>query len=432
MSGIITANRNNPLPPSIKKNRPDWIPFGLDHSVASNDLFIRFSSSSKPEENPPKTWDVLFREEFLAVFKMAIKAPFWVLISIAFPLPSMGNLIDGFRTPVLAPLRFISAIRARGKFNETGEAQYLNSLLPYRKSIQSNPTALKRYEQLVEEVIKKSDFIEISESLKTFNHQLMKYCSQHFPNYKEEMTQLDKILPKSAIKRFAMRYQDKGELAFYKAEYWKLNAQYFKQIPFEQLELEKKPVTDLSLKYLIAASIVEGFHNQPQIIQRVLNAPQKLKFVIHEKDSAASGSRIPGLNAITLGKLFMGGLSIDIALHEFVHAVTEKEDMPQFTFPEFSQAEEKEYQSIAQELKAQYLKYDKTLWGRLRSFVTGTTSTGIQHYAFGEDAEYPTSTVELFMGGSKALRKTPAGKRLYDFYKTFFQMDPLENYRDLP
>jgi hypothetical protein len=79
--------------------------------------------------------------------------------------------------------------------------------------------------------------------------------------------------------------------------------------------------------------------------------------------------------------------------------------------------ERKKFRQLRMLLKKQYQQVDVSWIGRLKYWLTNTTSTGIRPYAFTNDKEFLTVTLDEFMSHPHKLCKTAPGKELYTLYQ---------------
>jgi hypothetical protein len=215
-----------------------------------------------------------------------------------------------------------------------------------------------------------------------------------------------------------------------------LQGQYIDALSPQKLAAQFKDVQRLSAqddatRYLVAGQIADLFFKNPQYLDAVLKSSKghPLRFLIN-KDSPtmALGSCINGLNVITLNKTFLWlpkGKNTT-AQHEFVHAASGEKGLVGDVLPFMSAPQQKEFKEARSWLVDQHEAKGSSLYGKLKFWLTGKTATGIRNYAFFNDYEFLTVTLDAFKTNPKGLCQTKAGQKIYDIYKALFGLDPLK------
>lgn len=208
------------------------------------------------------------------------------------------------------------------------------------------------------------------------------------------------------------------------------------QFWFADKHLKLYPM-DKSTRYLIAARLLEVYHNRMDVVERTLKQDKPFRIVMFEdlkqtiifKDEDIGGYFPIGTGDIELDKnAFWQGVNYQgdgyaVAIHEFSHAV-DSAHIPVLgiNLPD----------GLLQELSAK----DQATFKKERNRMTqlhkenSSSFTGHIKYAFKNHWEFLPTTIEQFYETPEALKaKSPA---LYDVYKRYFLLDPANDYRDLP
>ncbi len=179
-----------------------------------------------------------------------------------------------------------------------------------------------------------------------------------------------------------------------------------------------KPLDKFS-KDLLASTIVETLLNRGDLIKKVLDSPQKFKFVIFQDNEIGKVAGKHMDNMIFLDDLhFLGGVvrpddQYNPALHEFMHAVDgdSKKDRPDGVYNQMSKEQKKEFENETNEL------FEKHKQG---------IETGITKYAFSSKVEFLATIMETFYERPDAIKES--SPNLYKLLADFFKFDPMVQY----
>lgn len=273
----------------------------------------------------------------------------------------------------------------RASFNATGNARVFNKYLPYRKSIENDPKKLEQYDAMIKKIMDSS---------------IMKSSEGGFNEYSD----FDDV---------------KG-----------------------QTDMDK------SSKFMIAASIAELFHNRPDLVDKALNRPEKLKFgMFNMSDNSLAKATYSNdkNNAIILDKNSFWSEATNttdghnIAVHEFIHAVDGhgKNNRVDGLYESFTPEQKQNFLAARESLKNQHNSGTGNFFNNVGNFFQDLLSsgkatdgightlstTGLRDYAFANDHEFLTVSSEMFYDQPERLMQI--SPQLYSTYADFFGYDPL-------
>lgn len=186
------------------------------------------------------------------------------------------------------------------------------------------------------------------------------------------------------------------------------------------IDYQNNHLTEASsaMKYLVSASIVELFHNRPDLIEKAINRPEGMTIILAD---FPRGSKTAGIydalkrNDIIIGKKeFLRGLAnphdqYNVLAHEFVHAV-DAEGTRHITDGIFSEFTDSEIAIFIRERDR--LKRYGYFYGIERYALTKTN-----------DEFLATIAAETFL--EAPLRLYYASPAMYQLLSRFFRYDPL-------
>ncbi len=157
-----------------------------------------------------------------------------------------------------------------------------------------------------------------------------------------------------------------------------------------------------------------------------------LRIILTQKKAPAGGQYLTGLNLIWINRVALWGKVANhknsVAQHEFIHALSDYDNLE--TLPAFlmNDDQKRRFLQAREALVKQYSQKDKVI-GDTVICLDGTskTSTGLRYYAFMNDAEFLTVSLDTFKYAPQDLCKTEAGENLYNLYKEIFKIDPLND-----
>lgn len=334
-----------------------------------------------------------------------------------------------------APGMLEDSLKVQAKFATTHNLEDLHEYLPYRKRLaeSGDKKQLAQYDAVLNRVLNEAEFYEMG-SPGDFQKQLGRTWKT--PLYRKESDgpfdgkTLRTIWKFLSSREFRQQFQ---------GQQFQLQGKYIDALTPEKLAKPFESLSPLSkrddpTRYLVAGQVADLFFKHPEYLDGVMNSSRgfPLRFLI-TKDSPtlALGSYINGLNVITLNKtcLWLPKGKNTTAQHEFVHAASGGHGVVGDLLPFMSEQQQKDFKIARSSLVAQHEQQGSSWYGRLKYFLTGKTATGIRNYAFFNDYEFLTVTLDTFKKNPKGLCQTEAGKSVYHIYKELLGLDPL---RELP
>lgn len=327
----------------------------------------------------------------------------------------------------------------------TGQRAFLNDLLPHRRWLtRHDPVGLKRYDAVVDKLLAQAQFYEPTDS-----KALLKQVRQL---YKTKAYFRDRRV---AVPHWKWIRRQKKEYWFrppYTVAHERLKSlahNHRKRVDsqalsavFATVPLSKDKATQLYL----AGSITELFYNRPDWVAAVLNRSNPLRILLTPSAKpGAKGFYMPGLNiiAINTGQLWTPIHGSSTPQHEFVHALCDQQlsasphrplplGLMNDRLPGMTGDQKTRFMLARHGLRNQFNHDSNQPWAKLRYWLTGAQTTGIRHYGFYNPAEFLTVTLDAFNHNPKGLRKTDAGRQLYQVYRELFKLDPLQVHRPSP
>jgi hypothetical protein len=423
----------------------------------------RFSGQSKItlQSKIDTEFKRLQETEPLFRWKSLVTAGVLPAFGLLFPMPFMPSLAGTLLLPIIPIIEIKRGKEInlqRAKFNATGNRNNLNPFLPYRRLLTEKAStdeqakkALKEYDQRVDEILKKAEFYELDS---TFN--LEKLVTKVVDPEKVDLSTLDpekrrEILEKKVLKDELFKiFEEIHPLYSFdrrKAMFSKKQKEMVEKLKkVKDIALSQaihkdsqsihrlKPTSDdPSTRVRAAAEMVELYHKNPVLLKQLLSDPKghPLRFMLKQNQAVMAGGWYrPGLNLIALNKgafWSSAGLST-IAQHESIHAASDINFKVKSVLPTMNNEQKKVFKTARAALIDQYKQKDETLMGKLRYWLTGKTSTGIRNYAFCNNYEFLTVTLDTFKTNPKQLIKTDAGQEIYKIYKDIFKIDPANDF----
>lgn len=366
--------------------------------------------------------------------KTILKQVPMIFVRTLFPASLMSS-VSGLPNLLKASSALDDGLKAQAKFAATKNLDALNAYLPYRNQLVSigNKEQLAQYDAVLKKVAKEAEFYEMG-SPAQFQKQLM--ASWKTLDYKQESRKVGGQNQWKALWKF---FSDRKFRQTTQSQQFNMQGKYIDALSPQKLAAQFKGLKRLSAqddatRYLVAGQIADLFFKKPQYLEGVLKSSKghPLRFLIN-KDSPtmALGSCMNGLNVITLNKTFLWlpkGKNTT-AQHEFIHAASGENGLVGDVLPFMSTSQKEEFKEARSWLLAQHETKGSSLYGKLKFWLTGKTATGIRNYAFFNDYEFLTVTLDAFKTNPKGLCQTKAGQKIYDIYKALFGLDPL---KDLP
>lgn len=316
-----------------------------------------------------------------------LKSMLWALSSPFLASSEMMSLTDTF--VLKRYLKTRQYLRDRAMFNITGNPDALNAHLPYRQKLSAHPlqSGLGQYDELVQDILHTAQFYETTtEGYKAFcrRNALLDTQPEHLAQW----------LPHTAP--------------------------------------DLTPLSDPSLRYLVAGQIAELIHRRPEYSLWVLQNDIPLRFFISKDVPRGNilGSYTPQFHTIHLNAPSMN-LIVEkslMAQHEFVHALSAADKHVPDVLPMMNNNQIKRYQVARDALNDLHAKQFQSPLGRLRFWLTGHTKTGLVNHAFTNHQEFLAVSLDAFRNYPKTLCKTQAGRVLCALYQEVFSLDPLRDF----
>jgi len=358
------------------------------------------------------------------------KQVFLMSLRLFFPASYMSSL-KNFTQLFKMPEVMAEAYKVQARFAVTHDLNDLNPYLPYRQFLkkQGDQKTLAEYDKVLQHVLKQAEFYETSQPKK-----LQKDLKALWSNkaYRKEL----RTLTGNNLFKFMwnfLRYSD------YRTEFLQKSMQ-LQQKHMETLNNQKLltifktlkplPSKDIATKTLVAGEITDLFFKNPGYLEQVLknNKGFPLRFVI-TKDAPkfAVGSLLPGLNTITLNRslLWYPPGENTTAQHEFIHAASGHNGMVGELLPYMSPSQQTQFKNAREWLMKQHETKASSFLGKMKYRLIGKSVTGIRNYAFANNYEFLTVTLDTFKSNPQGLCQTEAGKSIYAIYKDLFGLDPL-------
>ena len=117
------------------------------------------------------------------------------------------------------------------------------------------------------------------------------------------------------------------------------------------------------------------------------------------------------------------------AQHEFIHCASELNYKARTSLPTMSDEQKRQFKAARNALIERHETLNCGWFSRLKYWVTGNPVNGFRPYAFANNSEFITASLDAFKTNPKGLCKTESGKQIYGIYKELFRIDPLN---DLP
>ena len=393
---------------------------------------VRFSGlSATQEKDYQEELSRIQNTEKPIIRKTIIKQLLIMPLTLCFPaslLPSISGLAKLYKIPQ----KMAESFKVQAKFAVTHDLNDLNLYLPYRKRLvgQGDKVAVAKYDAVLNRVLEQAEFYETTKPAKVSKklHQL--WAS---PQYKEESKKLTDGKPFKYLWKF---FSDRKFRLVARNDAQQLQKKYIKGLSKEKISTALQDLNNLSsqdraTKYLVAGQITDLLYKNPNYLDHVLQNKHDfpLRFII-TKDSPtmALGSFHDGMNTIMLNKTFLWfppGKNTT-AQHEFIHASSGHSGLVGDLLPYMSPGQQTKFKEARNWLVEQHETKGSSIWGKLRYWFTGKTQTGIRNYAFFNDYEFLTVTLDAFKTNPKDLCQTDAGKTIYEIYKETFGLDPLK------
>lgn len=406
----------------VKRSAPVFA--GTLHAVDT----VHFSGKQTDAQKVSAETTRLKGEDRASLVKAAYtQIPVLFFRNFSAPTPLMLSLRD-FRGWYKAYRGNDHSYEPRALYNVTGQAAHLNQYLPYRRLLteQGDVQALQRYDQLVEKISRRIEFLE--GDLGKFNEEVSHlYAKEYAEDVKEYLR--DHPGPIDP-------FHDEG--------YLDLGIKHLARVKEEELARiaasTLKPIADPSSRYVLAAQIAELFRNHPEYIDQVLDREpfqgdrHPLRMVVGVNapiTMAAAYQNMLNLIFINRPNMWLSQYGGTPSQHEFVHAFSVQDGKVGGTLPVMTEAQKERFGKARTELFEQYDQHEDTFLGRMMFWLTGKTSTGLPNYAFFNNAEFLTVTLDAFKMGPDRLCQTDPGKEVYAVYKEIFGLDPLEDYKGL-
>lgn len=394
-------------------------------------------------------------------WKSLVTAGALPVFGLLFPMPFMPSLLNTLLVPLIPIIQINRGKEInlqRAKFNINGDRNNLNAFLPYRslltekaRSDEQAKRALKEYDQWVDEILKKAEFYHVDSGFnldklvsKVIDPEKVDLWSLH-PEKRRAILE-KRVLKDELLKIFEMIHSmysfDKRKAMMSKKQ--KEMQEKLKQV--EDISLSQaihkdskfihrlcSTSDDPSTRVRAAAEMVEIYHKNPVLLKQLLNDPKghPLRFMLKQDQAMMTGgSYKPGLNLIELNKgAFWSSVGMStIAQHESIHAASDIHFKVKSVLPNMSVEQKKAFKVARATLIEQYKQKDETLLGKLHYWLTAKTSTGIRNYAFWNNYEFLTVTLDTFKTKPAQLMKTDAGQEIYKIYKDIFKIDPANDF----
>lgn len=353
-----------------------------------------------------------------------------------------------------------STLLHRASYNLHQDKDVLLPYLPYRKKLvdaaKTGPKAtearknLDRYDALVDKILKQTQFIEVTDTepfykkMGEFHHtqggkisdwKIFRPVKKFFRALYRFACAIRSAFSTDFRRKHILSIINKAQQKGRKIEPGQIDS-FFKELNSDGLVSTGK--IDASSKYIFAAGVAELFHKKPEYMDQALPAQidkhaKNLRIVIGKGDiyKGSAGQYRAGLNTIWLHQFPLWSKAAEqkhISQHEFIHALSENENLIALPPGIISKQQKKSFFELKEQLFDLYKQNDAswtnaTLYGQDEK----VTSTGIPYYAFKDDLEFLTVTLDTFKNRPEQLCKMESGQKLYDLYKEVFDLDPLND-----
>ncbi|WP_373533513.1 hypothetical protein [Vampirovibrio sp.] len=409
---IATEKQAYPRPDIINRDRKAFV---HKSPLASAVLFGKTITTSKEEVTPS---DPKLEKELERLIQRAPKI--------------FGQF---FITKAQKPL-----FQKRAQYNLNQNPDLLTSVLPYRQILtQKNDLKhLKQYDALVNNIMNQAEFYEMK-TLKPAKKAIHKlYNLQDIPTHPFKKNGIDTLW--KIIKlyvSFPFSKQARNTLFKIIVEIMQENAKHIsdQSLSKQVLQSGAEPLKDPSTRYLIASSISDIlFKNPEQAKQLLTDSKHPLRFIIgKERAWASSGQFKPGFNLIFLNEESLWQEALKgmkrpyTSQHEFIHALSDSTGGE--VLPSMSETQKNLFLKARTQLKTLHSRKDAGPPGWIRSLWNRHTATGLRGYAFFNDLEFLTVTLDTFKSNPQELCRTQPGKEIYQIYKEIFKLDPLQDFK---
>lgn len=353
-----------------------------------------------------------------------------------------------------------STLLHRASYNLHQDKDVLLPYLPYRKklvdAVKADPKAaearknLARYDALVDKILKQTQFIEVTDTepfykkMGEFHHtqggkisdwKIFRPIKNFFRFLHRLVCGVRSAFSTDFRRKYILSHITKAQQKGRKIEPGQIDS-FFKEVNSDGLVSKAK--IDASSKYIFAAGVAELFHKKPEYMDQALPAQidkhaKNLRIVIGKGDmyKGFAGQYRAGLNTILLHQFPLWSRAAEqkhVSQHEFIHALSENENLIALPPGIMSEQQKKSFFDLKEQLFDLYKQNDAswtnaTLYGQDEK----VTSTGIPYYAFKDDLEFLTVTLDTFKTMPERLCKTEPGQKLYDLYKEILDLDPLND-----
>lgn len=345
-----------------------------------------------------------------------------------------------------------STFRDRAVFNVTNNPDVLDKYLPYRQRLQGS--AKKSYDDLVQKVLKNAQFSETDNNIKlykaldTFQQNrgkkpffLIRWAQNVINSFKNIYCAIRSLTSPDYRRKFGREGGQKMQEQGRAISEENLSAFLKEQVKTDEGKSDRNYSFDKSSQYLFAAGVAELLHKKPDAVDTILKAEidgkqRPLRLIIAKGRSCGGigGQYRFGMNTIWVNQLALWGRAAkdqyNIGQHEFVHALSENAEREALPEPLMNPEQKRRFLALREKFVNHYYKNDMR-WFDTALCISGTneTSSGLPYYAFMNNMEFLTVSLDSFKNTPEKLRRTEAGQDLYELYKEIFNIDPLNDFK---